>query len=719
MITGRLDKHPPRSRAPATLRGSPLVMLAALSAAVALSCESGGGRRTDQGPKGLQVLETPVLEVTPPGPVVEVTVGAGTEQLLPLRLSNTGTSDLLIHDLAITEEGAGEAGPAFRVARVQAACNAEDGCTAWTWEPGDGPLPALSIRSPSQGATSGADYALVSVACAGLEDLAPHTGTLRIGTNSIDEAEHAIVIVSRPGVPVGDVSPVELRWDPVAQGASGTLLAQITSVGSAALRIKGLELFGAGDFRVQLGEDSLTPGQSLAPPELTLLPGETLALPVTYAPTSLETAEGALIVHTNEPDLPEGHEVRLVGSAVAPCLASSPPAVLFGKRPVGVEATRPVSLESCGSGEVTLTSLALTPDSSPAFSVTTGDGAGLPLTLPVNGSLPLVVRYTPLVVAPLTRDGETVHDVATLVVESDSLAGPVQVPISGEGAPADCPIAVAEVDGDTLVLPQTAVQLRGDDSWAPSGSIGAWQWVVEQQPEGAAVVPSPAATVANPIVTLDVVGTYRFRLSVWNHEGTPGCWAAPVEVEVVPEKGLHIELVWSTPSDADPSDVGKGAGTDLDLHLVHPLGYAFGEDATGDGLGDGWFEFPYDCYWANALPDWGSPHELAHDDPSLDRDDADGAGPEIVTLPTPQGSALYRVGVHVYDDWGYGPSEATVRIRMDGTLRWEGSATLGADDLWDAALVDWSHRTVLPITDGAGNQVITPAYPVPEGVVPE
>jgi hypothetical protein len=49
---------------------------------------------------------------------------------------------------------------------------------------------------------------------------------------------------------------------------------------------------------------------------------------------------------------------------------------------------------------------------------------------------------------------------------------------------------------------------------------------------------------------------------------------------------LEIQLLWNTPNDPDQSDEGPEAGSDLDLHLLHP--FATGFDVDEDGQPDMW-----------------------------------------------------------------------------------------------------------------------------------
>jgi hypothetical protein len=213
------------------------------------------------------------------------------------------------------------------------------------------------------------------------------------------------------------------------------------------------------------------------------------------------------------------------------------------------------------------------------------------------------------------------------------------------------------------VIPQTTITLTGDKSYAPGGgNITKYQWTAEQPP-GAQHTFLPSATFPNPKMTLNSSGLYTFCLDVWDQDGTQSCSPACVQVNVQPDEAIHIELSWSTPADPDETDSGPGAGADMDLHFAHPL--ASGPDLDGDGQGDPWFSNPYDTFWLNSDPNWGSFNPAMDDDPSLDLDDTDGAGPENLNVNAPE-TADYAIGVHYWHDHGFGPSYAKVRIWVLG-----------------------------------------------------
>ncbi len=270
----------------------------------------------------------------------------------------------------------------------------------------------------------------------------------------------------------------------------------------------------------------------------------------------------------------------------------------------------------------------------------------------------------------------------------------------------DCPSAVIKCPEGEEVIPQTILHLFGDDSYAANGTIQKWEWAV-QQPNSSQSVFVPSHTFPNPIFETNVAGIYTFYLTVYDQTDTPSCFPAVHEVVVIPDEVLHIELSWHTPDDLDETDTGPEAGSDLDLHFTHP--WAAGPDLDGDGVADGWFDIPFDCFWFNAHPNWGSYDPGINDDPGLDRDDTDGAGPENINLDIPE-DATYRVGIHYWNDHGYGAAFATVRIYIYGQLVFESPETFLVDsDMWEVCTIEWPSGKVEVVTSD-GDLKITPEY---------
>jgi hypothetical protein len=162
---------------------------------------------------------------------------------------------------------------------------------------------------------------------------------------------------------------------------------------------------------------------------------------------------------------------------------------------------------------------------------------------------------------------------------------------------------------------------------------------------------------------------------------------AEVIINALPDKDLHIQLVWSTPSDPHENDE---FGTDVDLHFRH--------ERAGDGWGEGAQSF--DCYFRNKTPEWGVPGPA--DNPTLDIDDTNGAGPENVNLGEPEIGVSYDIGaIYFRTQSTFGDpmadrrlehaSYVTVRLYARGELILEFLAKemTGLRQLWHVATLTW------------------------------
>lgn len=244
------------------------------------------------------------------------------------------------------------------------------------------------------------------------------------------------------------------------------------------------------------------------------------------------------------------------------------------------------------------------------------------------------------------------------------------------------------------VIPQTVLHLEA--LWpdaAENDPITTWSWSVDQ-PDGSVSLFQPAADVATPSFEANVAGSYTFSVGMTRQSGASLSLA--FMVFVVADAGVHVELLWRTPGDANEADEGStlggvSLGSDLDLHTLMLQGSAT------------WFDEKHDCYWFNTNPDWDGVGESG---PALDRDDTDGAGPENMNVD-PLEDWCMRVGVHYWDDWGYGASFATVRIYLDGVLAYE------------AADVELVHHDLWTVAEVCGDGTVTPTsalehqFPIP------
>ena len=726
----REDEMDRRSSKKPRVRALPLLLLGVL---LLVACDDGSG--PGQGVS----LETFAQVNIAPGlrdvRLIAGTVPLGESEPYVIRITDVGQADLEITGITLTyaaPPGVEEEAPAFELVL-----------------PSSVDLAAGPATLRPSGSVGDAPDELALSVLFRHNDRVPRTARLLIESNSRDDAALSIVFTTEEGAPVVAVTPEELDFGSVAEGEAPSLTLTMVNSGAADLYFTGFQLFGDPGYTFvdpTRGESwplsSETQDGVLFESPHVIGPNRSVAFEVRFTPGTDRLQEARLILVTNDERAGDGLVVRLVANRVTPLAVIEPEAVDFDRVPIGATLPRFVRVYSRGSAALEVTGLSLLDGTSFDFTLDTSLIAGfedgrLPtehdsIIVPVNDFVELAVLFTPNMEVR-NGQGELVADQGTLRVETNAYVSPVDVPLTGYGLISDCPIAAPRVVEGEEVTPQTTLHLRGDESLSSCGPIDRYQWTATQ-PSGAAASFLPSPTFGNPTFPADVAGTYEFCLTVWDTCGLAACEPACTEVVVVPDQALHIELLWNTPTDPDPFDDGPLTGADLDLHFAHPFALIGGEDLDGDGAPDGWFNSTYDCFWANPQPDWGSFDPTAADDPGLDRDDTDGAGPENVNLDEPEdlttippelyerlggAPAAFRVGVHYWNDNGFGPSFATLRVYVHGVLVYERSdVRLVHHDMWHALTVGWPSGAVDEIRTTDGELKITPEYEHPAFVAP-
>lgn len=477
----------------------------------------------------------------------------------------------------------------------------------------------------------------------------------------------------------------------------------------------GIKLAGDPGFTVIVDDATYRPTTELAttgvswPQPRVIAPGESVTIQVAYTPTAAGRDRANLIILTDDPGQLTGLAIRLEAGGDQPCLAILPKSVDFAGVMVGRSATETVELSSCGVVPLELTKLTLTDSGSTTpnpFALTNGDAFTLPATLDPGERLEVALTYAPSTVSPGTPESR-VWDVATLSLVANDFERFHDVDVRGFGVDDACPTARISAGDDEAVPVGTTVTLSGADSTALNGTLERFAWSVEA-PYSAVSPFEPDDAAVDVSYRLSVAGEYTFALDVVDSVGRHACALAYRTVRAVPLADLRVELMWTTPNDPDPYDWGLDLGADLDLHVVHP--YAVGPDLDGDDVGDGYFDLPYDAFFDNPEPRW-YPTSGGSEDPVLIEDDVDGTGPEVVEVESVTPSQLEpRIGVHVWDDHGFGPSTAIVRVYARDELVYESPpVTLLEDELWEVGELTWAvdatTPTLVPATDGGGPRV--------------
>ena len=633
---------------------------------------------------GISGKEIAKIEVTegPRAVVANGTVSASADLPARIQIANTGSGVLLIKDIIVESTPAG----AFTLISMPVPSEATP-IEVWP----DALSHAFSVQYNPANVTDGSRPKA--------------TVTIRTNTTINSGGQFTFYVAPEAAVARLVVSPAILDFATVQASSTSTKTANLLNTGAASLSINRIIFAGHLGYTASIAgvtytvtAESASNGITLPQP-LEIPSGSAQKVDVTYAASGPEAASGSLFFFSNDPGAPaSGAELKLYANLQGPCIKANPSRVSFGGKLVGQTSEIQLEIQSCGDIDLEISDIEMVEDGNGVFGVTESAVGTYPVIVPAGSSVYVPVTYFPSAVAQLGPDGQFVLEQGKMKIRSNAYLAELDVPVDGFGTDGSCPVANIVVREGDEVLPQTVLHLSGLGSSATAGAISSYEWSVVQ-PGGSVSNFSPSPYVGEVTFEANIVGEYIFRLNVRDTMGTVSCSAAEYTVVVTSDDALHVELLWDTPGDINQSDTGGdqiyfSVGSDVDLHFLHPK--AYGQ----------YFDWSYDCYWDNVSPEWGifSPS----DNPRLDRDDTDGAGPENLNVNVPEQGVRYQVGVHYWNDWGYGASNTTVRVYIYGVLRdqWEG-VRLVNDDMWDSHYIDWPSGQVTRI---GGSPVITPNY---------
>jgi hypothetical protein len=463
-------------------------------------------------------------------------------------------------------------------------------------------------------------------------------------------------------------------------------------------RLKNVEVFTPSN------QDEMWPLEGL---KERFAPKECFVLIATFEPTDDNAETATIRVDSNAE--PARQTVELAGNSNSPCLEISARDVVdFGVSSVDGTTRQTVRIRNCRkrADPLKVSGLKvvnkngvfdLEPNSSPP-ALTDGDPS-TEVTLTGDQQASVTLTASPPDKGTYGSSScPSGSGSAALVVNSNDPTTPTKrVCLRVTGDDNACPTAVAKakINGgggslrnELTPAPLETVQFDGTQSTDNDGSIQRYEWTILERPEGSTgrMVPNPSSP--KPEMFLDIAGNYRIELKVYDNEGVVSCGGQSiVKINAIPEEAIHVQLVWDTPADPDQTD---DSGADLDLHFLNPK--PRGTDGNWK-----WNTAPYDIYYDNQNEDWGAEGDTS-DNPSLDIDDTDGAGPENINLNNPPntGANPYKVGVYYFDTHGFEESYATVRIYIQGSLKKTYKNKYMADTLtfWHVADIGWPSKTI-------------------------
>ncbi len=537
-------------------------------------------------------------------------------------------------------------------------------------------------------------------------------GQITFQTNDPDQLKIELPIRSEGFGPEIYVTPQKINFEDVTANNEFTQTLTIQNLGHSPLVISDIELYGSEHFKLRNGSSPIS-GEFLSDPDRDGEPGlaslNRFELTVVYK-TDVVGFEAAEFRFLSNDSRKPSVSVELTANGSIPCI-KVPNEFRFSATRLGQKTENAIEIENCGGHKLNIKSIAFSEQSDPVFNVDAETLGKLPHELGASaldadggliegGKFNATIRFIPT--EDREFEGELFIDyteISNLGTESNLFR--ISVPVSGKGRLNQCPVARV-LNKELEVKPLDIITLNASASTDPDGPGQKpirYHWTVIERPQGSTSQPleSFASTVypANGGLTddsttpealffVDLAGEYTIELVVEDvdqqapSEECPQ-EAATIHLTAIPDKLLHVQLVWHTPADENERD---DDGADLDLHMRHPRGSTWGNKS--------------DCNYQNPNPDWGE--QGSANDPSLDIDDQNGAGPENINLDDPQNTdelrAPYLVGVHYYraeyfditHPGTWGPSIATVRIYIDGVQKYEASRQLDeTDNFWLAA----------------------------------
>ena len=686
-------------------RWNPAIPIAVVSAAAWFACGGGGSKQ--------KVYDPPVIAIHPSDRQVQVPGGlaAGDVWKYPVDITNVVKGSLLkVTGVRLDETACGE-GAAFSL-------DVESGV----------PFP-IELAGTGDGAATGKPESLrVTVSYTAPAAVCERTAVLHIQSDTRDAELRDLTITFDVSIPTPHlvVSPAVVDLGIVEEGQAAEAELSLRNTGLAELvvnRLRFKQTVGTGGFAFQWGcyrKDAPAEFQqrwlTVTPKEqsfdssecdrpLTIAPNTEYPVRVRYGAVGVDPAKAEVVFVSNDPAYDaasgEGARVEFWANVSGPCLRANPTAVDFGTVIKGSFHAESVELFSCGDQRVEVSKVVLAQgDQSPFHLDLSGLGTfseSQPLVLNPGDRKTFLITYLPQTVKT-DAGGKVLGDSDTVQVANTSTRPEITIPVSGiamEGQKPVCDFKVTSTkdnqkevpdDGSVLVLDRLNFYDQSFDPM-PGGGIVAWEWSVTAPP-GSADVFQPSYTFPTPTFEVNVVGDYLFGLKVFNKLGIASDTCTKL-VHVKAGEGCVVELTWETPLDPDPTDqcgTGKDCGSDMDLHVVHP--YASSPDVDKDGKPDGFFDKRWDCFWFNPRPIWVEGGDPVLDQPRLDRDDTDGAGPENFHYDVAEMGRCYKVGVHYWDDHGFGASLPTLKVFIDGDLRYEKKAPkMKMQDMWEAGEV--------------------------------
>jgi hypothetical protein len=458
-------------------------------------------------------------------------------------------------------------------------------------------ISALTLASGAQGFTvagpgtplilDAGESAPISVTFTPTGAFGARADTLQIASNDPDEPLFAVPLTGNVPPPDINVAPQSVNFGDVCLGDSKTLNVVVSNQGGCDLNITSAMLLAGSnaDFSVSAPQLPLVINSgSDAIIQVTLTPTVANGTP----PGGFGARTGTLVLGSNDPD-ENPLNVALAGNVPPPDINVSPTALAFGDLCIGDTATLPLEISNQGDCDLTITSIALGPGSSPDFGLLLPQ---FPLIIAAGEHRTIQVTFTP--------SGMFGPRTGTVVITSnDPDENPLVVNITGNVPPPDIAASPAALDFGNVcigVRETRNVQILnegGCDLTLSNFTLGgANPGDYDVDPPTLPLVLKPGTGVIVPVhVAATVLGARNATLSVASNDPDAAesplvipltAVAVPADINVSPQsvnfgdvclgdsKTLNVTVSNQGGCDLTISTVGLVAGSNGDFSVSAP-----------------------------------------------------------------------------------------------------------------------------------------------------
>lgn len=215
------------------------------------------------------------------------------------------------------------------------------------------------------------------------------------------------------------ITPDPINFGGVTAGSSQALQVNLQNVGNSRCTVSQVSLASSSSRAFRISQVQVP---------MLIAAGATRQVELTFSPTDAQPHTGELEVYTGLIPLSPDFMVPISGFGAGPMLCPMPSPVVFGTHPAPLVTTRQVQLVSCGTQDVSISSLSLPAPTSSEFAMSSPPAT--PVTVPAGSQINLTLTY---------QGADEGRDDGVLRIQSNDVQAPSRdVPLIAHTSPGAC-----------------------------------------------------------------------------------------------------------------------------------------------------------------------------------------------------------------------------------------------------------------------------------------